>query len=412
MSAISRSIHNKPETSSYYPVMNLVRYLLSLAVIIAHINELIGSNLPFPISSYEAVGGFFALSRFLMYPNYLRHNNFKSYTLQRARRILPPYIFIVVLAAFSLSLISNLPFRKYFLSSDFYAYLAANLSFLNWLHPTLPGVFDGMPFKIPAVNASLWTMKVEWCLYFSVPIFIYILSHVKWIGRQSLAIAVILLSISYCMIFNCLYETSGKEIFNILSRQVFGQLLVNGVYYMFYCNAHNIMLMKCRAPLSGNDVSLSSGATMGIQSTNAETVKETSWQWTEPKALPVNWGSLHPWHIDVLVEDDNVAKMIVCGFTEGNNSNSADLYYLTYDLHTGDCSEPRMILARSKNSKDLHWRSLYRSSLLKIDDTYYVYFSCISKSWKRHMSLAFGTDLSALQFHPLNRPLISEEQFH
>lgn len=42
--------------------MGLVRYYLALAVVVAHFNAIFGTELYFPTSSYNAVGGFFALS--------------------------------------------------------------------------------------------------------------------------------------------------------------------------------------------------------------------------------------------------------------------------------------------------------------------------------------------------------------
>lgn len=224
-------IQNPPSIrkSTYYPNMDLVRYLLALAVIVAHTNAIAGFHIPFPITSFEAVGGFFALSGFLMYPNYVRHNNCLKYLRQRAQRILPPYIFIVVAAAIFLVFISTLSPSQYFSSSGFWVYLGANLSFLNWLHPGLPGVFEGAGYSTSAVNASLWTMKIEWCLYFSVPLFIFLLTRIKRLSKAALALIVIALSIGYRIIFMKLYQESGREIFYILSRQVFGQLSY------FYC---------------------------------------------------------------------------------------------------------------------------------------------------------------------------------
>ena len=218
-----------PIGKHYYPLMDWIRYILALAVIISHTNELTEFHVPFVLSSYEAVGGFFALSGFLMYPNYLAHNNLLKYTRQRARRILPPYILIVVAAGLSLGLISTLPLSEYYISTDLYKYLAANISFLNWLHPDLPGVFHEAEYRMSAVNGSLWTMKVEWCLYFSVPVFILILRKIRWIRREWLALTIIILSIAYRVAFNYLYEITEKEIFNILGRQIIGQLS------FFYC---------------------------------------------------------------------------------------------------------------------------------------------------------------------------------
>ena len=211
-------------TRCYYPNMDLMRYVMAIAVVIAHINELASFNIPFFISSYEAVGGFFALSGFLMYPNYKRHDNLCKYTTQRAKRILPPYFFIVVVAAFSLSSVSLLSLHDYFTNRGFWQYLAANISFLNWLHPKLPGVFSGEAYYNSAVNGALWTMKVEWCLYFSVPAFVWITSKFHRLRCEWLAWAIILFSVSYRLLLTKLYHTTGIEIYNILSRQFFGQL--------------------------------------------------------------------------------------------------------------------------------------------------------------------------------------------
>lgn len=232
---------------TYYHNMDIVRYLLALAVIVAHTNSIAGYNMPFFISSFEAVGGFFALSGFLMYPNYVRHDNCIGYIGQRARRILPPYIFIVVVAALFLVVASTLPLSEYFTSKGFYAYLAANLSFLNWLHPDLPGVFRGLDFHTSAVNASLWTMKIEWCLYFSVPLFIFLLSRIKHISPISLAAIIIVVSILYRLYFFNLYIQTEKEIYNILSRQIFGQLsyFYCGMLIYFFKDtfSHHLLLM-------------------------------------------------------------------------------------------------------------------------------------------------------------------------
>lgn len=216
--------HASSVSCSYYPNMDLMRYVLSIAVIIAHVDYLTGYHIPFPLSSFEAVGGFFAISGFLMYPNYTRHRNALKYTRQRARRILPPYLFIVIACALGFSLISDLPVSNYFHSKGLAAYLAANISFLNWLHPDLPGVFQGDDYISSSVNGSLWTMKVEWCLYLSVPCFIWLSKKMKRLPCHWLALTIIVLSIIYRQMFTYLYASTGNEIYNILRRQIFGQL--------------------------------------------------------------------------------------------------------------------------------------------------------------------------------------------
>lgn len=76
--------------------MGMVRYLLAFAVVVAHFNGLVGADIRFPFTSYTAVGGFFALSGFLIYGSYLRRRNLRAYIVSRMVRLLPAYFFIVL----------------------------------------------------------------------------------------------------------------------------------------------------------------------------------------------------------------------------------------------------------------------------------------------------------------------------
>ncbi len=179
-------------STSFYPNMDLVRYILAMGVVVAHFNELASHNIPFIISSFNSVGGFFALSGFLMYPSFVKTKSVRQYIGNRARRILPPYMFIVLLCACCGVFITTISPVGYFTDPGLWKYLLANLSFLNWLQPDLPGVFVGPEYFNNAVNGALWTMKVEWCLYLSVPVFAWFISRFRW-RREYAAIATILL---------------------------------------------------------------------------------------------------------------------------------------------------------------------------------------------------------------------------
>lgn len=214
-----------------YPIpvpnnMGMVRYILALAVVIAHYNILTGGNIYFPFSSYVAVGGFFSLSGFLIYGSYLKKENFRTYILSRMIRLLPAYFFIVLACAFGLFFVSGETVQSYFANSEFWKYLGANLTFMNFLQPTLPGVFESM--EISTVNGSLWTLKVEWMLYLSVPLVALLVKKIH--GRATLTfILIYAVSVAYRLLFRYLYAASGSEIYNILGRQMFGQLT------FFYC---------------------------------------------------------------------------------------------------------------------------------------------------------------------------------
>ena len=198
-----------------------IRYYLAFIVVFAHFSILTGAdNFRWFNTSGEAVSGFFILSGFVVYQSYMRNADTLLFCRKRLARILPPYVFIVMLCAVLGCVISNLPVSEYFSSSKLYRYLAANLCFLNFLGPELPGVFVDQP--IHSVNGSLWTLKVELLLYATVPL-VYHLS--QKFGKKKTLIAVFIFSIMYKEGFLWLYENSGKEIYRIISYQFGGQLI-------------------------------------------------------------------------------------------------------------------------------------------------------------------------------------------
>lgn len=205
--------------------MGMVRYILATAVFIAHYAGHTSTYLPFPITADMGVGGFFALSGFLIYGSYLKKRNPKAFIIARAIRIMPAYLFTVLFFAITFCCISSLGIFNYFTNPGFWKYLLANITFLNFIHPTLPGVFEGLP--IPAVNGSLWTMKVEWLLYLSVPMVALIIRKCK--NKATLTFIIIsILAIVYKICMSYLYLKTGKSIYYTLSVQVFSQ------FYYFY----------------------------------------------------------------------------------------------------------------------------------------------------------------------------------
>lgn len=203
--------------------MGLMRYVLAFAVLLAHFNYVFDTQWWFPVSSYHGVGGFFTMSGFLVYGSYSRSRGFAGFLSKRARKILPPYYFIVLACAFLLYFTVEAPLRTEYFSWPWVKYVVSNLCFLNFLAPTLPGVFDGMP-----VNGSLWTIKIEWALYLSVPLFVVLLRRVRRWSPVYMIFAIYILSGAYRLLFIELYLHTEKEIYDILSRQFFGQL---GFFY-------------------------------------------------------------------------------------------------------------------------------------------------------------------------------------
>ncbi|MDE7161112.1 MAG: acyltransferase [Muribaculaceae bacterium] len=209
--------------------MDIMRYVMTIAVITVHFNYLTGYDLPY-ILGHHAVGGFFAIAGYLIYPNYIKKGSFMKYIAHRARRILPSYFAVVLFCAIGFACISSLGAGEYFLSSGFWKYLCANLTFLNWLHPVLPGVFDTPQFVTDTVNGALWTMKVDWLLCFFMPVFIWITVTRKWCTPQQGAVLFILFSIAYSFAMSYLVRISGGNgLYAMLERQVFGQ-----AYFFFF----------------------------------------------------------------------------------------------------------------------------------------------------------------------------------
>jgi peptidoglycan/LPS O-acetylase OafA/YrhL len=208
-----------------------LRLLLAFSVFIAHFKELTGAALFYwPISGNMRVSGFFIISGFLIIRSYYRSNSLLDYIKKRVRRILPAYLLIITVCALSLSFISSLSFREYFTSTVFFKYLAANLTFMNFVQPTLPGVFSNNP--LPFVNGSLWTIKVEVMMYAVVPVMALFLK------RKPIFIFAVLyifsFLFSYYMIY--LYDTSGKTIYILLQKQFLGQMrfFISGAILLFY----------------------------------------------------------------------------------------------------------------------------------------------------------------------------------
>lgn len=211
---------------------DLIRYYLALIVVFAHFAVLSGCfDFNWITNSGEAVSGFFTLSGFLVFYSFTKRPILKDYASNRLKRILPPYLFIVILCALAGAIISNLTVREYFSSTQLYKYLFSNLCFLNFLEPALPGIFTDN--AIQAVNGSLWTMKVELMLYTSVPITYYFF---KRYNKAAVLVAIFAISIAYKYALLHMLDTTGNELYRILARQVGTQLIYfySGTAILFY----------------------------------------------------------------------------------------------------------------------------------------------------------------------------------
>ena len=165
MQTLNEKLPQIPKVNAFH----FIRLVCCLIVIYEHAAVLCGAGIPCLNLRGMAVDVFFILSGFWVTLSYLKSISLKEYALKRIRRIFPQYAATVVLCAVLLASFSSLELRAYFSSSGFWKYLAANLCTLNFLHPSLPGVFGDM-----AVNGSLWTIKIELAFYMLLPAVIFL----------------------------------------------------------------------------------------------------------------------------------------------------------------------------------------------------------------------------------------------
>lgn len=217
--------------------VNFIRYVFAYALIIFHYNILSGHDVFWLLQGGYRIKAFFILTGFLTFYSYFKHPGAKEFAKRRFKRLVPSYVFTVLLCFFGCSLLSEYSFTEYFTSSQSYRYLVANLTFLNFLGPDLPGVFTHNESQ--AVNGSLWTMKIDIMFYVTVP-FLYYLFR-KYPKRWVLT-GIFLITVIYNEVFEYLYQHSGSSLYLMLKRQIGGQyiyFLAGMCIYFYYQQVHS-----------------------------------------------------------------------------------------------------------------------------------------------------------------------------
>jgi peptidoglycan/LPS O-acetylase OafA/YrhL len=170
---------------------DIVRLTLASVVVLVHSEALSDSPalaiIPRLVSSLVAVEGFFAISGFLIFASYERSTSVKNYFTNRGLRILPGY-WLATLLCLAIAF-----FQGHFQVGHF---LLANLSFANFLHPGIPGVFESNP-ENSAMNGALWTIKVEVMFYLLVPLLVWACRRWK---RDVVLIGLYIASVAYRVI--------------------------------------------------------------------------------------------------------------------------------------------------------------------------------------------------------------------
>lgn len=161
---------------------DLIRLLLAASVFAYHTVVLSAADPEGPLElglahlAETAIQGFFVVSGLLVAGSLARSPDLGDYAGKRVRRLYPAYaVIILVPAGISLALTRDW--------QGVGSYLAANLVFMNFLSPDLPGLFEANRFT--AVNGALWTLKIEVMFYIALPVILLVLGWMRsfwWLG--------------------------------------------------------------------------------------------------------------------------------------------------------------------------------------------------------------------------------------
>lgn len=129
-------------SARHFNAITLVRWFFAVSLVCFHACVLLRHSFITPIKGHAIVSVFFVLSGMLTYEGFAARPGARAFYVRRLRKLFPPYALVVVACAIAFAAFSAMPPASYYTSSGFWKYLAANLTFLNFLSPTLPGVLD------------------------------------------------------------------------------------------------------------------------------------------------------------------------------------------------------------------------------------------------------------------------------
>lgn len=157
---------------------DFLRYLFAFSLILVHFCTLTDTEQFWFISGQMRVKAFFTITGFLVVYSFLRRKSLKVYCWKRIVRIMPAYITTILLCYLAGYFFSTASATDYYFSSQSLKYLVANLSFMNFIEPCLPGLFTDNIYG-PFVNGSLWSMKLEVIFYILVPLIVFQMQKVN-----------------------------------------------------------------------------------------------------------------------------------------------------------------------------------------------------------------------------------------
>ena len=147
-----------------------LRLALALLVVFGHFKLLSGTQEPgFPFNLADAaVFAFFVVSGFLIAGSYERSSTLRGYLFRRVFRLYPMYACVVLAQGALLALAASERNGLAATMEPALRYVSVNLLFANFLQYDVGGVLDNL--RVPGLNPSLWTLKIEIGFYFVVPL--------------------------------------------------------------------------------------------------------------------------------------------------------------------------------------------------------------------------------------------------
>ena len=211
---------------------NLLRMIGALLIMYAHAMFItIGDDITFETYPVKYTLGmttlnlFFVLSGMLVTSSWLKHEDWLTYAVSRAMRILPGLIVVSFITAFFIGpLVSTQDLTAYF--SDLRSWIYWPLTSMLNADVTLPGVFEGLP-NDAIVNAPLWTLKYEAFFYISLAI----LGLFGWLKTRRFTILALL---GFSFYFFVTFLTNLREIAAIDHLMHFGYaFLIGACFHIF-----------------------------------------------------------------------------------------------------------------------------------------------------------------------------------
>ena len=134
--------------------------------------------------------------------------------------------------------------QQYF-SLELIKYFIANVLFLNFLYPSLPGVFTTNP--VTAVNGALWAVRIEMIFYALVPLIVYLYRKT---GKMFVFVVIYIISAGATVFLRHMEATTGIQLYHFIRVELTMQMtyFISGAL-LYYCFdlffKHRIALTIC-----------------------------------------------------------------------------------------------------------------------------------------------------------------------